>query len=122
MHLPFRNEGEKSFFLMLEPEGFYVEVAPGDAVELRLVPREGPQSMEIDEDGDVVRIYSLAGKEIWKHGSRVTSLAGDRPAYRCPQPTGAAWQLATGNWQLATGNWQLATGNWKLLTSSDAFS
>jgi len=82
MHLPFRNEGARSFFLMLEPEGFYVEVEPGDAVELRLVPNEGARSMEIDEDGDVVRIYSLSGKEIWRHGSRVTGLAGDRSA--CP--------------------------------------
>jgi len=81
MHLPFRNEGERSFFLMLEPEGFYVEVQPGDAVELRLVPDEGEQHMEIDEDGDVLRIYSLSAKEIWKHGSRVTALAGDRSAY-----------------------------------------
>ena len=82
MHLPFRNEGEKSFFLMLEPEGFYVEVEPGDAVELRLVPGEGEQHLEMDEDGDVLRIYSLSAKEIWREGSRVTSLAGDRSAYR----------------------------------------
>jgi len=82
MQLPFRNEGEKSFFLMLEPEGFYVEIEPGDAVELRLVSDRGEQHMEIDEDGDVVRIYSLSGKEIWRGGSRVTSLAGDRSA--CP--------------------------------------
>jgi hypothetical protein len=81
MHLPFRNEGERSFFLMLEPEGFYVEVAPGDAVELRLVSDDREQHMEIDEDGDVVRIYSLSGKQIWKDGSRVTALAGDRSSY-----------------------------------------
>jgi len=82
MHLPFRNEGETSFFLVLEPEGFYLEIEPGDAVELRLVPDEGQRSLEIQEDGDVLRIYSLSGKEVWKHGSRVTQMAGDRSQYR----------------------------------------
>jgi hypothetical protein len=82
MHLPFRNEGPKSFFVVLEPEGFYVEVEPGDAIELRLVADDRPPSMEIDEDGDVLRIYSLCGKEVWRHGSRVTTLAGDRSSYR----------------------------------------
>ena len=71
MHLPFRNEGQRSFFLMLEPEGDSIEVEPGASVELRLVPEEGEQSLEIEEDADVLRVYSMSGKEIWKHGSRV---------------------------------------------------
>jgi hypothetical protein len=71
MHLPFRNEGHESFFLMLEPEGDCVEVEPGASIELRLVADHDEQSMEIEEDGDLLRIYSLSAKEIWKHGSRV---------------------------------------------------
>ena len=71
MHLPFRNEGPRSFFIILEPEGHSVEVEPGEMVELRLVPDENEQSLELEEDGDDVRIYSMSGKEIWKQGARI---------------------------------------------------
>ena len=71
MHLPFRNEGLKSFFLVIEPEGHRVEIEPGASVELRLVPDHHEQSMEIEEDEDVLRVYSMSGKEIWKQGARI---------------------------------------------------
>jgi hypothetical protein len=71
MRLPFRNEGRESFFVVLEPEGDRVEVEPGASIELRLVPDPHEQSMEIEEDDDVLRIYSTSAKEIWKHGARI---------------------------------------------------
>ena len=71
MHLPFRNEGPTSFFLMLEPEGDCIEIEPGASVELRLVEEPGEQSLEIEEDADILRVYSMSGKEIWKCGARV---------------------------------------------------
>jgi hypothetical protein len=83
MQLPFRNEGVKSFFVMLEPEGDCIEVEPGAVVELRLVPEPGEQSLEIEEDADVLRIYSLSEKEIWKSGSRVWRSADRDGAYGC---------------------------------------
>jgi len=71
MRLPFRNEAQNPFFLVLEPEGHYIEVEPGASVELRLVQQPGEQSLEIEEDADVLRIYSMSGKEVWKQGSRI---------------------------------------------------
>jgi len=71
MHLPFRNEGERSFFLMLEPEGEYVEIEPGASIELRLIPDHREQSLEMEEEGDILRVYSMSGKEVWKGGARV---------------------------------------------------
>lgn len=71
MQLPFRNEGLRSFFLVLEPEGDSVEIEPGASIELRLVSDHREQSLEIEEEGDVLRVYSMSGKEVWKGGARV---------------------------------------------------
>lgn len=70
--LPVHNRGAQTLDVGIEPEGDCVVLEPGETLEFRYeLDQGGDPQLEIVFDGQLLSVYCMAPKEIWRGGKQL---------------------------------------------------